>query len=250
MRIVGVIPARWASTRFPGKSLALLCGKPLVQWVLEGAAKARRLDELLVATDDARIADAVREGGGRVVMTRSDHATGTDRLAEAVAGTEADIVINIQGDEPLIEASLIDQLADVMRGDESWDMATAARPIETERDLQSPSVVKVTFDGAGKALYFSRSTIPYVRDAAAATGQIVHWCHVGIYAYRRPFLARFVAAPQCLLERVESLEQLRALHLGARMAVVQTREKGIGVDTPEDVPYVETLLRARRGETR
>jgi 3-deoxy-manno-octulosonate cytidylyltransferase (CMP-KDO synthetase) len=245
MKVIGVIPARWGSTRFPGKSLALLCGKPLVQWVLEGAAKARSLDELLVATDDRRIADAVARIGGKAVMTRPVHATGTDRIAEAVQGTDADVVINIQGDEPLINAALIDELAGVMRNEPSWDMATAARPIETERDLQSPSVVKVVFDGAGRALYFSRSTIPYVREAAAAAGQPVHWCHVGIYAYRREFLARFVAAPQCLLERVESLEQLRALHLGARIAVVQTREKGIGVDTPEDVPYVEALLRSR-----
>jgi 3-deoxy-manno-octulosonate cytidylyltransferase (CMP-KDO synthetase) len=244
MRVIGVIPSRWGSTRFPGKSLTPLCGKPLVQWVAEGAARAKSLDELVVATDDMRIADAVRAFGGRVVMTRSDHPTGTDRIAEAVKSTDAEIVINIQGDEPLINAALIDGLAAAMKSDPSWDMATAARPITNERDLQISSVVKVVFDAAGRALYFSRSLIPFVRDPAAVAGETLHWSHVGIYAYRRAFLQRFVEMPQCMLEKAESLEQLRALHAGARIAVLRTREKGIGVDTPEDVPYVEALLRA------
>lgn len=248
MRVVGVIPSRWGSTRFPGKSLTPLCGKPLVQWVVEGAARAKSLDDLVVATDDARIADAVRAFGGRVVMTRSDHPTGTDRIAEAVRSVAADIVINIQGDEPLINAALVDELAAVMKSDASWDMATAARPITGERDLQVSSVVKVVFDQAGRALYFSRSPIPFVRDAAAVAGETVHWCHVGIYAYRRAFLQRFVEMPQCTLEKAESLEQLRALNAGARIAVLRTMEKGIGVDTPEDVPYVEALLRAHATE--
>jgi 3-deoxy-manno-octulosonate cytidylyltransferase (CMP-KDO synthetase) len=245
MKIVGVIPSRWGSTRFPGKSLALLCGKPLVQWVVEGAQRARSLDALVVATDDPRIFDAVSTFGAKAVMTRSDHATGTDRIAEAVRGMEADVVINIQGDEPLIRAGLIDELARVMADGSGWDMATAARPIEDERDLQNPSVVKVVFDQEGRALYFSRCPIPYVREARAVSGEVLHWCHVGIYAYRRAFLDRFVRLPQSLLEKAESLEQLRALHAGARIAVLRTREKGIGVDTPEDVPYVEKILHSR-----
>ena len=245
MKVVGVIPARWGSTRFPGKSLAPLCGKPLIQWVVEGTRKARSLDELIVATDDRRIRDAVEGLGVRVAMTRPDHATGTDRIHEAAQGSGADIVINIQGDEPLIRAELIDELAGVLRGDAGWDMATAARPIDSERDVQAPSVVKVVFDASGRAMYFSRAPIPYVRDAGAAGNEPLHWCHIGIYAYRAAFLDRFVRAPQSPAERAESLEQLRALHMGARIAVVRAAEKGIGVDTPEDVPYVEELLKKR-----
>jgi 3-deoxy-manno-octulosonate cytidylyltransferase (CMP-KDO synthetase) len=245
MKVIGVIPSRWGSTRFPGKSLAPLCGRPLIEWVVEGARKAKSLDELIVATDDSRICDAVAKLGVRAVMTRPSHATGTDRIYEAVQGAGADVVINIQGDEPLIEAALIDELAGVLRGDAGWDMATAARPIDCDRDVQATSVVKVVCDGSRRALYFSRAAIPFVRDAGAVRDEVLHWAHVGIYAYRMAFLDRFVRAPQSLAERAESLEQLRALHLGARIAVVRAAAKGIGVDTPEDVPYVEALLRKR-----
>lgn len=240
--VIGVIPARWGSTRLPGKALAPICGKPLIQWVLERVRQAKCLDEVVVATDDSRIADAVARMGGAAVMTRSDHPSGTDRVAEAAARSAAGIVINIQGDEPLIDPELIDRLAQVMVEGREWDMATAATPIGNAEELKRPSVVKVVCGEDGRAIYFSRSVIPFVRDAMPPGLQ--YWRHVGIYAYRREFLERVVAAPPCLLEQAEKLEQLRALHLGARMHVVMTRDVGPGVDTPEDVALAEAALRA------
>lgn len=240
-RVVGVIPARWASTRLPGKALVPICGKPLIQWVMERVRLASRLDEVLVATDDERIRSVVVALGGQAVMTRVDHPSGTDRVAEAVAGRDAGIVINIQGDEPLIDPGLINGLAEVMVAAKEWDMATAATPIQSVEELNKPSVVKVVSGEQGQALYFSRSVIPHVRDVAPVG--LVHWRHVGIYAYRRAFLDRLVKAPPCVLEQTEKLEQLRALHLGARMKVVETREIGLGVDTPEDVVLAEAALK-------
>lgn len=245
MSIIGVIPSRYGSTRLPGKSLIHLCGKPLVQWVYERARLAKKLDRVVIATDDQRIAEAVKKFGGEFVMTRADHPTGTDRIAEAVAGTDANVIINIQGDEPLIDPALIDRLADTMREDESWDMATAATPITRKEDLESPAVVKAVWGDAGQALYFSRSLIPHPRDADAGGTEPMHWRHIGIYAYRRTALARFVAAPPGRLEQIEKLEQLRALSMGLRMKILQLpNDHGIGVDTPEDVPRAESLLRA------
>lgn len=240
-RVVGVIPARWASTRLPGKALVPLCGKPLIQWVLERVRQASRLDEILVATDDDRIRSVVEGLGATAVMTRLNHPSGTDRVAEAVAGREAGIVFNIQGDEPLIDPGLINRLADAMVGGGDWDMATAATPIRDAAELARPSVVKVVAGQRGRALYFSRSVIPYVRDAAPAG--LTHWRHVGIYAYRREFLDRLVQEPPCVLELAEKLEQLRALAMGGRMTVVETSETGLGVDTPEDVALAEAALR-------
>jgi 3-deoxy-manno-octulosonate cytidylyltransferase (CMP-KDO synthetase) len=243
MKVVGVIPARWASTRLPGKSLVPLCGKPMIQWVVERARQAARLDEVLVATDDSRIADAATRAGARAVMTRPDHASGTDRIAEAVTAGGASVVVNIQGDEPLIDPALIDQLASAVGDDDSCDMATAASPLEAEEDLGNPAVVKVVCDGAGWALYFSRLPIPFVRDAGFRAAEPLHWRHIGVYAYRERFLRRFVAAPPCLLEQAEKLEQLRALHLGGRIKVLRVRHAGVGVDTPADVPRAEALMR-------
>jgi 3-deoxy-manno-octulosonate cytidylyltransferase (CMP-KDO synthetase) len=240
-RVVGVIPARWASTRLPGKALVMICGKPLIQWVLERTRLATRLDEVLVATDDERIRSVVESLGGIAVMTRPDHPSGTDRVAEAVAGREAGVVINIQGDEPLIDPGLINRLAQVMVSEPEWDMATAATPIHDPDELNKPSVVKVVFGERGRAMYFSRSVIPFVRDTAPAG--LTHWRHVGIYAYRRAFLDRLVKTPPCVLELTEKLEQLRALHLGGRMTVVETDEIGLGVDTPGDVVLAEAALR-------
>jgi 3-deoxy-manno-octulosonate cytidylyltransferase (CMP-KDO synthetase) len=236
-----VIPARWASTRLPGKALVPLCGKPLIQWVLERTRLARRLDEVLVATDDERIRSAVEALGGKAVMTKPDHPSGTDRVAEAVAGRPGDVVINIQGDEPLIDPELINRLAEVMVGEQEWDMATAATPIQTDEELHKASVVKAVWGERGQALYFSRSVIPFVRDSRP-TG-LQHWRHVGIYAYRRAFLETLIRTPPCLLEQAEKLEQLRALHLGARMKVLETQEVSVGVDTPEDVALAEAALK-------
>ena len=200
-----------------------------------------------VATDDERIADAVKGLGVKAVMTRRDHPSGTDRIAEAVEGLDAKVIINIQGDEPLIDPSLIDRLADVMLLNEQWDMATAASPIVSETDLKNPSVVKVVWNEKRQAMYFSRSIIPFVRDNDLADDSILHWRHLGIYAYRKAFLSTLVRTPPCLLERAEKLEQLRALYIGARMTVLEAREAGIGVDTPEDVQYVEKAMAGRPG---
>jgi 3-deoxy-manno-octulosonate cytidylyltransferase (CMP-KDO synthetase) len=243
MSTVGVIPARYGSTRLPGKSLVPLCGKPLVQWVVERARLARRLDRLLVATDDERIAEVVRAFGGEPVMTRVDHPSGTDRIAEAVAGMDAEVVINIQGDEPLIDPVLIDSLAAAMAEDAGWDMVTAVCPITDPQDLVNPAVVKAVWAADGRALYFSRATIPFVRDAEPPAG-LRHWRHIGIYGYRRAFLDALVVSPPSLLEQAEKLEQLRALDRGGRIRIVTTDHAGLGVDTPEDVAKAEAALRA------
>lgn len=242
MKAVGVIPARWGSTRLPGKSLIELCGKPLILWVLERAAQADRLSRVVVATDDERIAAVVTDAGGDVVMTRSDHPSGTDRVAEAARDMGSDLVINIQGDEPLIDPATIDQLVGVMEEGKDWDMATLAVPLSAS-DADDPSAVKVVWDDSGRALYFSRSVIPHMRDAGEALQEPGHWRHIGIYAYRTVFLERLVVTPPCATEIAEKLEQLRALHIGARIKVLQGRDEGPGVDTPEDVVYAERALR-------
>jgi 3-deoxy-manno-octulosonate cytidylyltransferase (CMP-KDO synthetase) len=245
MRVVGVIPSRWGSTRFPGKSLHPICGKPLVVWVVEAARRARALDEVIVATDDERIVQAVRHTGARALLTRPDHPSGTDRVAEAARPEDGDIVVNIQGDEPLIEPDLIDRLAERLKRDTHWAMATAACPITTRRDLDARSVVKVVLDRDGGALYFSRLPIPCRRDGDPDLSTGLYLRHLGIYAYRGDFLKRLVREPPCALEQTESLEQLRAMYIGGRIAVIQTTHLGAGVDTPEDVGYVEAAIRAR-----
>ena len=244
MSATGVIPARYGSTRLPGKSLVKLCGKPLVQWVYERAEKARRLNRLVIATDDQRIADAVVAFGGDAVMTREDHPSGTDRIAEAVSGYDVDIIINIQGDEPMIDPNLIDQLVAELERDSTWDMVTAVCPIHNSDDLHSQAVVKAVWAADGKALYFSRSLIPFPRDPSDLPGDFQHWRHIGIYGYRKSFLEKLVKTPPCMLEKVEKLEQLRALDIGGRIKIVTTHEAGLGVDTPDDVPKAEAALRA------
>jgi len=244
VKVLGVIPSRWGSTRFPGKSLYPVCGKPLVRWVAEAALRAKALDEVIVATDDARIAEALHGMEGvRVAMTRSDHPSGTDRVAEAASPQDDDIVINIQGDEPLIDPALIDALAERLKNDARYEMATVAARLDSPRDLEARSVVKVVCDRDGGALYFSRLPIPCKRDGAPELGMYLR--HLGIYAYRGAFLKRLVREPPCTLELAESLEQLRALWLGAKIAVIETRHVGVGVDTPEDVATVEALLREK-----
>lgn len=242
--IVGVIPSRWGSTRFPGKSLAMIAGKPMIQWVVERVKQAGKLDSVIVATDDPRIADCVRAleiPDVQVAMTRDDHPTGTDRIAEAVQTMDVDAVINVQGDEPLIDPALIDQLAEVIASGE-WDMATAAAPIEDEAQINDPSIVKALFDRHGQALYFSRAAIPHIREPNGVPPEGTYWRHIGIYAYRRDYLLKFVAEPPCPIENMEKLEQLRALDMGCRMKVVKTNDFGIGVDTPEDIAKAEQLL--------
>ncbi len=246
MRAVGVIPSRWGSTRLPGKSLVPLCGKPLVQRVYERACAAKSLDAVLVATDDARIVAAVSSFGGDAVLTRADHPSGTDRIAEAVEGLEADLVVNIQGDEPLLDPGLIDQLVERMQQEPNWDMGTAVSPLRDKAELANPSVVKAVFGASGRALYFSRSLIPFNRDGDDidwAAERPHYWRHIGLYVYRRAFLARLVAEPPCTIEMAEKLEQLRALYIGGQMVVVESDAVAVGVDTPADVLRVEALIR-------
>ncbi len=244
-RAIGVIPSRWGSTRFPGKSLAPVGGKPLLAWVVQRARQARRLAEILVATDDARIAAAAESFGVAVAMTSPDHPSGTDRIAEAVRDRAADVVVNVQGDEPLIDPALIDRVAGTLLDAADWDMATAAAPIRSAEELHNSDVVKVVRARDGRALYFSRSVIPHVRGAPAGHPPVPgeHFRHIGIYGYRRAFLERLVQEPPCALENLEKLEQLRALSIGCRMAVLDGEAFGIGVDSPADVPKAEALLR-------
>ena len=244
-RAIGVIPSRWGSTRFPGKSLAPVGGKPLLAWVVQRARQARRLAEILVATDDARIAAAAESFGVAVAMTSPDHPSGTDRIAEAIRGQAADVVVNVQGDEPLIDPALIDRVAGTLLDAADWDMATAAAPIRSAEELHNSDVVKVVRARDGRALYFSRSVIPHVRGAPAGHPPVPgeHFRHIGIYGYRRAFLERLVREPPCALENLEKLEQLRALSIGCRMAVLDGEAFGIGVDSPADVPKAEALLR-------
>jgi 3-deoxy-manno-octulosonate cytidylyltransferase (CMP-KDO synthetase) len=197
-----------------------------------------------VATDDLRIADAVRAFGGEPVMTRADHPSGTDRIAEAVQNLDVTAVVNIQGDEPLIDPALIDELAALVDVDGAWDMATAAARMDDPSLIAQSSVVKVVMDAEGRALYFSRAPIPYARDQAGGIGEVgSYWRHIGIYAYRRTFLARLVATPPVMLEETEKLEQLRALYIGGRIKVLSAPGVALGVDEPGDVPRAERALR-------
>ena len=248
MKTYGIIPSRFGSSRFPGKPLAMLAGKPLVAWVVEAAGRASSLDEVLVATDDERIAAAVAAHGGRAVMTPSELPSGTDRIACAAGGfDDDDILVNIQGDEPLIDPALIDALVAKLKTDARWSMATAVTPIKTPADLAAKTVVKVVLDRDGGALYFSRAPIPCDRDNEADLSSGLYVRHLGIYAYRGAFLKRYIAEPPCELEMTERLEQLRALWMGARIAVVRTMDEGVGVDTPEDAERVGRILAARHG---
>jgi len=245
MTAVGVIPARFGATRFPGKPLAPIAGRPMIRHVWEGARRAKGLRAVLVATDDARIADACRGFGAEVVMTRDDHPTGTDRLAEVARGLDDELIVNIQGDEPLIEGFVVDAALDALHADPEVPMSTLVHAAEASA-LDDPNRVKVVLDQSGRALYFSRASIPYQREAGAAP---TVWQHIGLYVYRRPFLLDFVGLSRTPAERAEGLEQLRALEHGhaIRCGVVEGW-RSVPVDVPEDVPRVEAALdRAGRG---
>lgn len=255
MRAVAVIPARYASTRFPGKPLALLLGRPMVAWVVAAARAAERLDEVWVATDSEPIARAAEAAGARVAMTSPACASGTDRVAETARSVRAEVYVNLQGDEPLVEPADIDRLVAVFAEEPGTRMATLARPADREGDLSDPNVVKVVCDAAGGALYFSRSPIPYYRDAWGAAGRpgpapigaLGPLRHLGLYAFRREALLAFAALPPGRLEQAERLEQLRALEAGWRVRVLPAAGDSLGVDRPEDLARAETALRARFG---
>ena len=251
MKTVGIIPSRYGSSRFPGKPLAVLAGKPLVAWVVDAVKKAKSLDDVIVATDDLRIKDAVEAHDGRAVMTPSELPSGTDRIAGAAgAFADDDILVNIQGDEPLIDPGLIDSLVARMKSDLKWDMATAVSPIRTACDLAAKTVVKVVLDRDDGALYFSRCPIPCDRDHEPDLAGGLYVRHLGIYAYRGSFLKRYIAEPPCAIELTEKLEQLRALWMGGKIAVIRTEDQGVGVDTPEDAERVAKILESRFGAAR
>lgn len=239
MKVICVIPARYASTRLPGKPLKDIAGKPMICRVYDRAKLAKRTQKTIVATDDERILAAVKEHGGEAMMTRKDHPTGTDRLAEvAAAFPDVDLVINVQGDEPLIDPQLIDELAAAFDDDADLQMATVKTEITDPEEQKNPNNVKVVTDKKGYALYFSRSLLPYPRH----TGTPVYK-HIGIYAYKRDFLLHYAKMPETPLEHAESLEQLRALENGYRIKVVETKAKFVGVDTEEDLAEVNAIYR-------
>lgn len=254
-KAVAIIPARYASTRLPGKPLLNLAGRPMILHVVERALVARNVARALVATDDERIAEAVRAAGFEAVMTRADHASGSDRLAEVAATLDdADVIVNVQGDEPLISPQTIERAVDELINDDEAQMVTTCERIERAADVLSADVVKVLMDAGGRALYFSRQAIPYPRDAVRRFGTLEAALareprllerfrkHTGLYAYRRAFLLEYAGWPRSPLEITEELEQLRALERGVTIRVFETAEPSIGVDTIEDLERVRAIL--------
>jgi 3-deoxy-manno-octulosonate cytidylyltransferase (CMP-KDO synthetase) len=238
-RVVAIIPARLQSTRLPGKPLAMIDGRPMIAHVYDRAREARRVDAVLVATDSDAIARAVDAFGGTAVMTSDRHASGTDRLAEVAAHLDGEIVVNVQGDEPLIAPSVIDAVVERLLGHSTEAMSTARCRLEDPAAFADPAVVKVVVDAEGRALYFSRAPVPFTRDGRDAP---VAWKHLGLYAYRRAFLATVAALAPTPLERAEGLEQLRVLEHGFAISTVEATTDTIGVDTPEDLERVRKLV--------
>jgi 3-deoxy-manno-octulosonate cytidylyltransferase (CMP-KDO synthetase) len=239
-KVAIIIPARYGSTRFPGKSLALLQGKPMIQWVWEAASRCRLKARVIVATDDQRIFKMVESFGGEVMMTKRTHPSGTDRIAEVGRRVPASVYINLQGDEPLLHPSALNALIKKMG---NADIATLAHPIGSEKEWRDPNAVKVVFNKKGEALYFSRSPIPYSAQFAPSNPG---WRHVGIYAYRAKALQQFVGWRPGSLEKLEKLEQLRALEKGLKIKVISTKFRCLGVDTPADLAEAEEILLRRK----
>ncbi|MBU1998582.1 MAG: 3-deoxy-manno-octulosonate cytidylyltransferase [Candidatus Omnitrophica bacterium] len=242
MEVVGVIPARYSSTRFAGKVLVNLLGKPMIQHVWERSKKAKLLDELIIACDDEKVASVAREFGAKVVMTAKAHVSGTDRIAEVINPLDVKVVINIQGDEPLIHPTMIDNVAGALLEDKALNMATLMRRIENINDINDPHVVKVVVDKDGFAMYFSRAPIP-MRAENSDIASPVYYKHIGLYGYTKDFIFVYKNLAVSNLERIEKLEQLRVLEEGYKIKVIETRYDTIGVDTPEDLAKVEEYLR-------
>jgi 3-deoxy-manno-octulosonate cytidylyltransferase (CMP-KDO synthetase) len=242
-RILGVIPARFSSSRFPGKALAMIAGKPMFQCVYERACQAQYLSEVVIATDDERIFSAARDFGSKVRMTRADHLSGSDRAAEVASSDTAAYIVNIQGDEPLIDPAAIDAAVLGLVGEAEAPMSTLAKRIEDPREVDDPNVVKVVTDLRGYAIYFSRCPIPHVRGDRPP-----YFKHIGLYAYRREFLLGYSQMPVGPLERAEKLEQLRALENGHSIRVVETEYESLGVDTPEDLERLLHLYKSTQAE--
>ena len=239
--VVAIIPARYHSSRLPGKALADIGGRPMIEHVYRRTAAARSVGVVIVATDDERICDAVEAFGGRAQLTSSKHLSGTDRLAEVAAGLTCDLVVNVQGDEPLVEPSMIDDAIAPFRTDRELQMTTLRRRIEDRSELQNPNVTKVVVDRDGYALYFSRAAIPHTRDGCPPA---TAWRHIGLYVYRRECLLRLTSLPPTAMEQAEALEQLRAIEHGIRIKAIETAHDSVGVDTPEDLARVRQLARS------
>lgn len=248
MKTAIIIPARYASARLPGKPLLRATGKYLVEHVYDRARRARSAERVIVATDDRRVAAAVRSFGGEVAPTSRRHQSGTDRVAEVAAGLDADLIINLQGDEPLVDPAAIDRLPELLRADADAQVATLATPLRSAEDWRDPHCVKVVRDERGRALYFSRSPVPFVRDGQADFGRSppAFFQHVGLYAYRRPYLLRLAAMPPHPLEELEKLEQLRVLAHGGVIQVGVVATAGRGVDTFQDYEHFRRLYRSQR----
>jgi 3-deoxy-manno-octulosonate cytidylyltransferase (CMP-KDO synthetase) len=240
-KVVLVIPARYGSTRLPGKPLVSLAGKPMIQRVYERAKLAKRADRVIVATDDERIVKAVQEFGGEARMTRPEHRTGTERVAEVAAHEAGDVFVNVQGDEPLLDPEAVDTAVDALLNEPQAAIATVSTPIRTPGDIMDPNVCKVVLDFDDNALYFSRAPIPWVRDTGGHV-QARHLKHLGLYVFRRDALLEYPTLPQGELERIEQLEQLRWLENGWKIRVAQVQHDAISVDVPEDIQKVEKLL--------
>ena len=243
MNVYGVIPARFASTRFPGKPLKMINGQPLLSWVIQASKKSQKIQKIVVATDDRRIADLAVKEGVEVAMTDSDLATGTDRVWKAIEHKNLEVVINIQGDEPLIQSSLLDSLVGCFENDSGLQMATLGRKLDAEA-LESPNTAKIILNKNDEAIYFSRFAIPYSRDKSdtSLSGALKH---IGLYAYRKNFLESFCQQPPVAIELAEGLEQLRALYLGAKIKVLRVDSESWGVDTPDDVQKIEKIMLER-----
>jgi 3-deoxy-manno-octulosonate cytidylyltransferase (CMP-KDO synthetase) len=241
-KVLVVIPARYGAKRFPGKPLAPIAGKPMIQHVFERARKAKTVSRVVVATDDDRIRNAVQGFGGEAVMTRTDHRSGTDRISEVSAHIPADIYVNVQGDEPLVSPETIDTVVAEMVADESIQIATPCVLITEAQDIADPNVVKVVRDFEGNGMYFSRAPIPWVRDPDSGIA-VSHWKHLGLYAFRHSALVEYPTLPPGELEPIEQLEQLRWLENGFRIRVVETTHDAVSVDVPADVERVEKLIR-------
>ena len=246
MEAVGIIPARYGSTRFEGKLLADFCGKPVIQHTWENAKKSKSIDDLIVATDDKRIYNVAKGFGANVVYTSVAHKSGSDRLTEVAASIDAKIIVNIQADEPLLATSMIDDVVGAISKDKTLVMATLCHKINNAAEIQDPNVVKVVFDRFGLALYFSRSPIPYERMGSDDKLQnIDYYKHIGIYAYAKDFLFTFKSLPQSRLEKTEKLEQLRVLENGYRIKVIETKFDTIGIDTPEDLEKAIEMIKGK-----
>ena len=245
MKVTAIIPARYASTRFEGKPLADIMGKTMIQHVYERCRETAGIEDVIVATDDERIFKIVRSFGGKAAMTSSDHETGTDRLAEVARMLDSDLIVNVQGDEPMIDPAMIEEVLKPLMEDRTIVMGTLKSRIIDDNELANPSVVKVVVDRNDFALYFSRHAIPYVRDSQDQDGKTEHFKHIGLYVYDRDFLLNFAGMEPTPLEKAEKLEQLRALENGFRIKVATTEHESIGVDRPEDLEKVINVMRSR-----